>query len=309
MDLPTDSSPASLLAALPLDPISPRLPIAEPFTPTMAARAGIGRAVLDRLHREGRLRRLLRGVYLDATVPLTPGVRGRALSLVVTEGQVVVGQTAAWLHGVDLTSRLEDGVVPVEVHGRRRPGDRDRGAGSRYAGHDLQAVAGVRCTTPLRTALDLGRWLAPARALAALDGLLALRAFPHTALMAELPRFSGSPGVVQLRELAAIADGRADGAAESALRLRWLEGRLPTPTPGLVVAAGDARPRLALGLETHRFGAALTGRLSDAELRLLSVLGWRVVVLGPERVLGGDPDFLVAHLEREFHLHLLAQVG
>lgn len=307
MDMPTESSPASL--ALPLDPISPRLPIAEPFTPTMAVRAGIGRAVLDRLHREGRLRRLLRGVYLDATVPLTPEVRSRALSLVVTDGQVVVGQTAAWLHGVDLNSRLGDEVVPVEVHGRRRPGGRDRAAGIRYAGHDLQVVAGLRCTTPLRTALDLGRWLAPTRALAALDGLLALRAFPHTALMAELARFSGSPGVVQLRELAAIADGRADGAAESALRLRWLEGRLPTPTPGLVVTAGDAQPRLALGLETHRFGAALNGRLSDPELRLLSMLGWRVVVLAPERVLGGDPDFLVAHLEREFHLHLLAQVG
>src|SRR3954466_7311653 len=114
------------LAALPLDPISPRLPISDPFTPAMAARAGIGRAVLDRLHRDGRVRRLLRGVYVDATVPASVTLRARALALVTGEGQVLVGQTAAWLHGVDVPRADPDGPVPVEVRGRRRLPDRDR---------------------------------------------------------------------------------------------------------------------------------------------------------------------------------------
>src|SRR5690348_5319866 len=95
-----DTSPSPLVA-LPLGPVVPRLPVEEPFTAAMAARAGLGRAVLDRLHRSGRVRRLLRGVYVDATVPLSVAVRARALRLVVGE-QVVVGTTAAWLHGVDL---------------------------------------------------------------------------------------------------------------------------------------------------------------------------------------------------------------
>jgi hypothetical protein len=292
------------LVALPLDPISPRLPLGAPFTPAMAARAGIGRTVLERLLREGRVRRLLRGVYLDATVPISPAVRARALGLVVGRRQVVVGTTAAWLHGVDLPRA----GVPrsVEVRGRGRHPARDH----RYAGHDLATVEGVRCTTPLRTALDLGRWLAPDRALVALDGLLRLGGFTHTALMAELPRFGGHQGVVQLRELAALADARARDAAESVLRLRWLDGRLPTPTPGLVVARRDGSGvRLALGLEVHRFGAALAGQLGDPDLAALAALGWRVVVVGPDRVLQSDPAFLIGHLEREFHLHLLAQVG
>jgi hypothetical protein len=296
---------ATSLVALPLEPISPRLPIDEPFTPAMAARAGIGRAVLDRLHREGRVRRLLRGVYVDATVPLSPTVRARALALVVGADQVVVGATAAWLHGVDVPQADPARPVPLEVRGRARPY-----AGRRlpYAGHDLQTVAGIRCTTPLRTALDLGRRLAPDRALAALDGLLRLGSFTHTALMAELPRFGGHPGAGQLRELAALADARAGCPAESALRLRWLDGRLPTPSPGLVVPAPGGH-RLALGLPAHRFGAVLAGGVGDAALATLATAGWRVAVVGAERVLRGDPTFVTGHLEREFHLHLLDQVG
>src|SRR3954466_11437886 len=121
------------LAALPLDPISPRLPISDPFTPAMAARAGIGRAVLDRLHREGRVRRLLRGVYVDATVPVSATLRSRALALVIGEDQVVVGRTAAGPHGGDAPRADHDGPVPVEVRARRRPLDRDRGRATRYA--------------------------------------------------------------------------------------------------------------------------------------------------------------------------------
>ena len=299
------------LAPLPLEPLSPRLPIAEPFTPAMAARAGIRRTVLGRLHREGRVRRLLRGVYLDATVPVTPAVRARALALLVAPGRIVVGTTAAWLHGVLLLRPDPQAPPPVDVHGRGSHGGAPaelRPLG--YADRDVQLLEGVHCTTPLRTALDLGRQLPPAQAIAALDGLLALGAFPHTALMAEVARFDGRAGVVQLRELAALADARAAGPAESVLRLRWLDARLPTPVPGLVVTGAGGRPvRLALGLEVHRFGVVLSGEHLDSDLGAVSALGWRVVVLAAERVLRGDPTFLAGHLEREFHQHLLAQVG
>lgn len=300
MDALSDSL---VVAALPLEPISPRLPLTEPFTPSMAVRAGIGRAVLDRLHREGRVRRLLRGVYIDATAPLSVAVRARALGLVVGENQVVVGLSAAWLHGVDVPRADPSSPPPIEVHGRRPARRADRPV--RYAGHDLTAVGGVRCTTPLRTALDLGRRLLPERAIAALDGLLALGEFSHTALMAEVPRFAGHHGIVQLRELAALADSRAAGPTESVLRLHWLQGRLPTPTPALRVG----RARLALGLEVHRFGVVLAGQLTDADATSLTAQGWRVVVLTSDRVLRGDPAFVIGHLEREFHLHLLNQVG
>ena len=89
-----------------------------------------------------------------------------------------------------------------------------------------------------------------------------------------------------------------------------MHGRLPTPAPALVVPVARGRgQRLALGLEGHCFGAALAGGVDAAGLAVLRAQGWRVVVLAAERVLRGDPAFLTGHLEREFHLHLLDQVG
>src|SRR3954453_17538625 len=116
-----DQAITPALVALPLDPISPRLPVGEPFTPAAAARAGIGRSVLDRLLREGRIRRLLRGVYLDATVPVSVEVRARALALVVADRHVVAGTTAAWVHGVTGHGRNPDAPVSLEVADARTP--------------------------------------------------------------------------------------------------------------------------------------------------------------------------------------------
>ncbi|HEX2895945.1 MAG TPA: type IV toxin-antitoxin system AbiEi family antitoxin domain-containing protein [Marmoricola sp.] len=302
----TVSGTLAPLTALPLGPLGSGFLLEGPFTPAMAAAGGLGRTALERLHREGRVRRLLRGVYVDATVPLSESVRAQALALLVRDRQVVVGATAAWLYGVELPRTDPQAPMPVEVQGRPRAGRVGRPV--RCIARDLQTVHGVVCTTPLRTALDLGRELAPDRALPALDGLLRVGGFSHAALLAELPRFAGQPGVGQLRELAALCDGRARDAAESVLRLRWLHGRLPTPTPGLPVP-GHGGHRLALGLEGHRFGAVLAGRLPGAVLTALSAHGWRVVELGADRVLRADAALVTAHLEREFHLHLLDQVG
>ena len=105
----------------------------------------------------------------------------------------------------------------------------------------------MRLTTPLRTALDVGRLLPAGQALAAMDALLAGGSFTHAALLAELPRFGGHAGVGQLRALAAQVDARSACPAESLLRLHWNAARLPTPVPGMPVAAGPRLVRLSLG--------------------------------------------------------------
>jgi hypothetical protein len=89
---------------------------------------------------------------------------------------------------------------------------------------------GVLVTTPLRTALDLGR-LQRNRdlALGGMDAMLRLGVFSHDELLGAVPRFRAQRGVRQLESLAPLADGRAESLGESALRRRWLDAGLPRP--------------------------------------------------------------------------------
>lgn len=262
--------------------------LGRPFTPASAARAGFGRAALERWIRDGTVVRLLRGVYLGSQVEADPGIRASAVGLVIGARRTVTGRTAAWIHGCDPAALLV-GLdpargVPLEL----------RAPGSRVAPSAIVMRDGLRVVTAAAAAADLARRLPDAAAVAALDGLLLAGAIGHGELLRTLP---GS--------LAARCDARAAGPAESILRVCWLDARLPTPCPGLLVAGA----RMALALPVHRFGAVLAGRAGAPARDEWRARGWRVLVLDPERVVSSDADLLGAHLEREFHQHLLSQVG
>lgn len=295
--------------SLPLNPLHPLLPLERPFTRAMARVVGVERSALDRMLREGTARRLLRGVYAASSAPDTTALRAAAVSLVAGRESTAVDRTAAWVHGVDLWGLDTEGVRPVELLAPGRA-SRGRSVSSRdLAGHDVQRVEGLRLTTPLRTALDLGRLLAPDLAIGAMDLLLRTGTFSHVELLSEIARLAGHRGVGQLRTLAAQVDARSDGLAESALRLRWHQARLPTAVPGMPVSAGGRLVRLSLGAEQRQFGAVLAGQVSASDLEVLGRAGWRIVVLEEERVLRTDPSVWMRHLEREFHQQLLAQTG
>ncbi len=297
--LPGGPDPLGLTSPLPLD---------RPFTRAEAQAAGVDRAHLERLLRRGSVRRLLRGVYASRHAVDSPGLRAHAARLAVPRAGVVVDRTAAWVHGVPAELLAPpDGPVPLDLAPRGRPG-------RHLLGRDVTWRDGLAVTTPLRTALDAGRRLPADRALAVMDQLVRVTGVGHAELLAELPRFTGTAGVGQLRALAAQVDDRARCPAESVLRLHWHAGRLPTAVPGLPVLAGTRVVRLALGVERRQFGAVLTPAepgcdVGAEDLRVLDLLGWRVVVLEQRRVLHDDPALWVRHLEREFHQHLLAQAG
>ena len=54
---------------LELNPLSPLLPVELPFTSAQAAEVGMPRSVLTRMHRDGLVKRVLRGVYIAAATP------------------------------------------------------------------------------------------------------------------------------------------------------------------------------------------------------------------------------------------------
>ncbi|MET0839847.1 MAG: type IV toxin-antitoxin system AbiEi family antitoxin domain-containing protein [Marmoricola sp.] len=290
---------------LPLHPLHSVLPLDEPFTPAMARAVGISRVVLDRLLREGLVRRMLRGVYLPSVACESIGVRAAAVGLAIGASHgVVVDRTAAWVHG----ALAQDDLAPIELLRPPRSARSSLGGRRGLVARDLEVIGPVRLTTPLRTALDVGRLLPAGDALAVMDVLFAGGSFTHAALLAELSRFNGHTGVAQLRSLAAQVDPRPVCPAESLLRLHWNAARLPTPVPGMPVAAGSRLVRLSLGVGLRQFGAVLAHQVSAADLLALEGAGWRVVVLPQERLLSTDPAIWTRHLEREFHQHLLGQV-
>lgn len=292
---------------LPLNPMHTLLPLDLPFTPAMARVGGVDRPALERMLREGTARRILRGVYATAGAPDSTELRAAAVALATGREAIAVDRTAAWVHGVDLTNLAAGEPRPVECLSPGRSARGGLGSGRQLSGHDVQRVGSLRLTTPLRTALDLGRLLPPDLALGAMDRLLAGGTFSHVELLGEVSRLAGHRGIGQLRTLAVQVDARSRVLAESVLRLRWHQARLPTAVPGMPVCAAGRMVRLGLGVERRQFGAVLSGQVSAGDLVALQGAGWRVVVLSEERVLRGDPAVWVHHLEREFHQHLLAQ--
>lgn len=211
------------------------LPLDVPFTFQQARAAGISRRALNDLVAQALLRRPIRGVYVAAQAPDTQLLRAQAVRLVVPQGCIVTDESAGWLAGAAMILRPGAHIEPppltifaTDGHHRLRndlvaSGTRD------LLPRDITAVKGILTTTPLRTALDLGRLRRRDQAISALDQLLRLGVFSLDELLAEIERFRGMRGVRQLRVLAPLADGRSESQGESALRLRCHDAGLPRP--------------------------------------------------------------------------------
>lgn len=301
MELPLDPAPALLGPGQ-------GLPLDQPFTTAQARDAGISRSRLSTLLREGYLRRMLRGVYVAAQVEESMSLRLSSLSLVAPEGVVVTDWTATWVY----TGRLPFGghheLPPVclfRLPGRgrlrtslSRSGERD------LRPSDVQPLDGLVMTTPLRTAWDVGRLSRRDDAIGGLDALLRLGDFDREELVSGVERFRRQRGVVQLRQLAPLADARAESPGESVLRLRWLDlDMLPRPELQVPICSFDGRVlyRLDLGVEAIRFSAEYDGveyhsspldRDHDRRRRdwIERELGWLVVPVGRTNVFGPSRD-------------------
>lgn len=242
------------------------LPLDAPFSVSQARQYGVSRYVLGELCERGLVRSDVLGVYVASQVVDSLELRTAMLRTVVPSTAVVTDRTAAWLHGVDILPRW--GVYqqpPVQMFSKagsrlRRPGV---ASGLRaMLDADIVDVGGLLVTSPLRTALDLGRLTSRFDALAALDGFLRI-GLPHGHVLGSIERFKGERGVVQLRYLAPLADGRAESPGESALRLHWYDAGLPPPEPQWWVYNDDgvAIYRLDLALPDVGYGAEYFGEV------------------------------------------------
>lgn len=268
----------------------------RPFTFAEASELGITRRQLRDALDRGVVRRVLRGVYVDARLRDSTDLRAVALMLVSGPHEVVCDRTAAWLHGVDVFGYGDAEVLPdVETCVLRGHSPlRRRGVDGRTRDlllEDVMVVGGVVVTTPLRTALDLGCALPRHRALGALDAFMHQHDIERQEMERLALRYRRRRGVIQLRALIPLADARSESMRESWVRLDIHDHGLPAPTLQYWVEHnGVPVYRLDLAYPRHRVAVEYDGedfhrrtdeqREADERRRAwLAAQGWTVIVI------------------------------
>lgn len=192
--------------------------------PTVALDLCGGAARWTRLRRLGVGQHRLHAAVADGAVLLLGrgafGLAGAPPDLVAAArlGGVASRASAARLHGWPTWTAS---TVPTVTIPRGSVRDLD-GVTVHRANLGLADLDPRRdCTSPLRTALDCARFLAPADALCVLDAALASAAVTQRQLT-EAAQCARGPGTTALRWAVAHADPRAGSPLESVLRLLLL---------------------------------------------------------------------------------------
>ncbi|MFT4083421.1 MAG: hypothetical protein QM638_12620 [Nocardioides sp.] len=241
------------------------LPIDRPFTGAMATDAGISRRQLERLLASGLIRRTVRGVYLATEAGDSIELRARCLALVAPDDCVIVDRHAGWLHGASMVLAPGEhiGLRPLSIFrpsGKGRLRNHIATSGERWLPKEhVTVVGGMRVTTPLRTAWDLGRVPWPNAAISAIDQMHRLGRYRPEEFNAGIEQFRGHRWVRTLRVVGPMADGRAESPPESILRILCRDCRVPVVPQLEVFDRGRFVARLDLGNEELRFALEYDG--------------------------------------------------
>jgi len=165
--------------------------------------------------------------------------------------------TAAALHGFDTEE-------PADLHvlnpPRRQLRPSDGLVVHRRDGAPLVMVDGRRVTSPAWTAVEVARSLQRPRSLATLDAALRSGKCSRADIWRAAIEQAGRRGIVEVRNLIALADPRAESPMESEARLAMIDGNLPTPKLQyeLIDGNGDLR-RLDFAWPDHRVAVEYDG--------------------------------------------------
>ena len=284
--------------------VVPGWPVA--FRGSLAVAAGL--STWSRL-RGPRFHRLFPDVYCPAGDE-PPDLHLRSLGayrLVVGRG-VLAGYSAAVVLDADCAPHRD---VPAEITvagggQRTHPGltvHRDR-----IAPGETTWVDDIRCTSPLRTAYDLGRRDDLVEAVVAVDRLANRHRFPPDLLLHFTAHYRGGPGTTRLCATLAHTNPYAGSPMESRLRMIIVQAGLPPPQVQWVVQDVDTRTAVWLDLAwpEHRIGVEFEGGghtdpvevLRDAgRYTRLVDRGWRIYRYTRFDVYG-DPTRIITELTR-----------
>lgn len=255
-------------------------------------------------------RRLFPDVYACVSVEPSHLLRARAVADVLLPGAVASGLTAAVLWGVELAGPRDDVEFTVPPGVRGGAVDGLRLTRRRLLPEEVSLRAGVRVTSPLRTATDLCRIRPLDEAVAVLDRFVAARVVGLDEVRPAAARLTGRD-CRHVRSVAALADGLAGSPQETRVRLLVHRSGLPDPVAQHVVLDARGRfvarvdfawPQLRLALEYDGEWHAEPGQFGRDRRRLnrLTAAGWTVVFVTaadlhhPERLLARIAEALLA---------------
>jgi hypothetical protein len=250
----------------PLLTASAPVPIDRPFTTSWARSQGVEARRLRAWVRSGLLVAPLHGVLHAAQLTDCLQLRIDCLRLVVPADAVVTDRTAAWLHGAPMVLEPNAHLQVPRVDVFLLPGGRIRRrlvrSGQReLCADELEEIGGIRVTTRLRTACDLGMKLPRRQAFAAMCSMLKVADFSVDDMRHQADvRFKGHRWVRQLRALIPLCDPRFESPGECGLALIWHDTLgLPAFEPQFLVQGPEGAYRLDLAVPGLLYAAEYNG--------------------------------------------------
>jgi Protein of unknown function (DUF559) len=253
--------------------------------------------------------KLHRNVYVLKGLDLDAALRARAAWLWSGREAIVVGNSAAALLG----TRWISADIPAELARVRKRGPAVVVVHSGEIRDDeLSSVGPITCTTPGRTAYDIGRRLRTDTAIVRIDALLNATGCTVDEVHKIAARYPGARGVRKLRAALGLVDGGAESPQETRLRLVLVRSGLPRPVTQIPVTDGRGRVvrRIDMGWPRWLVGVEYDGEqhwtdprqhAEDIErLEFLAAQGWRIVRVSA-RQLRNDPDGIVRRVWCALH--------
>lgn len=225
----------------------------SPFIGSEALAAG----KLTRHQLRTRFAAIHQDVYLPVDTDLTPVLRARACWLRSRRRGVLVGFSAAAVHGTKWIGSRRPAEI-ADTNRRRVPNVIAR-AGVPDAS-DICERAGMRVTTSVRTALDLLCWYPPDTAIPAVDALARATRLKVPDIEALAEFHQGRRGIRRARAALGLVDPGAESPRETWLRLLIIRAGMPRPQTqiavrneyGVVIAEVDMgweEPKIAIEYE------------------------------------------------------------
>jgi hypothetical protein len=224
-------------------------------------------------------------VYARKGLKLDAADRAVAAWLWSRRKGVLVGHSAAAMH---FTKWLPDDA-PAEVGHANQPSPPGivihRGT---IAADEICLRQSIDCTTPARTAYDIGRRVPGDTAIIRIDALLNATRYSAAEIERIADRYPGARGIRRLRTALDLADGGAESPKETVLRLLLVRDGLPRPvTQILLVKKGHKPRRIDMGWPQWKIGVEYDGEqhftnpddYADDIVRLefLAAQGWIIV--------------------------------